>query len=235
MLFKFKQFEVCQQQSAMKIGTDGVLLGAWTPLYDPQSVLDVGAGTGLLALMIAQRCGAPTIDAVEIEDAAYIECTENFENSPWGDRLFCYHASFQDFAREIDSPYDLIVSNPPFFNSQYQTTEKARNQARFADALPFDELLQGVSQLLSANGRFALILPYSETDNFVNLAASYLLFPEKVTYVQGHLSAPFKRSLLLLGRKQLPSYPTSTLVIEKARGEYTPEYQALTQDFYLKF
>jgi tRNA1Val (adenine37-N6)-methyltransferase len=115
-VFKFKEFEVKQEDSAMKIGTDGVLLGAWTKIDNSvDSVLDIGSGTGLISLMMAQRSDAELIDAVELDPAAYEESVYNFENSPWGDRLFCYHSSFQEFAQEIEDSYDLIVSNPPFF------------------------------------------------------------------------------------------------------------------------
>ena len=233
MIFKFKQFNVKQAQSAMKIGTDGVLLGAWTPIENPKSILDIGAGTGLLSLMLAQRSDAPMIDAVEIDEKAYIECTENFEESQWGDRLFCYHASFQEFALEIDEVYDLIISNPPFYTADYKTTEKARNTARFTDTLSFSELLEGVSQLLSDEGVFSVILPYSETEGFIALASGYGFFPQKITHTRGNATAELKRSMLLLSRKELSSYPIDVLIIEKERGVYTEAYKSLTKDFYL--
>lgn len=113
--FKFKEFIVNQDKCAMKIGTDGVLLGAWTSLnHEPNSILDIGSGTGIIALQLAQRSDAETIDALEIDDNAYEQSVENFENSDWGDRLFCYHASLEEYAQEVDDKYDLIVSNPPF-------------------------------------------------------------------------------------------------------------------------
>ena len=122
----------------MKIGTDAVLLGAWTSLdLKPNSILDIGAGTGILALMMAQRSGAELIDALEIDDDAYEQCVENFETSDWGDRLFCYHASLDEFTAEIEDQYDLIISNPPFFTDTFKTTNEVRNQARFEDAMPF--------------------------------------------------------------------------------------------------
>jgi len=113
--FAFKKFSVNQDRCAMKIGTDGVLLGAWATIsHNPFSILDIGTGTGILALMLAQRSHAENIEAIEIDDAAFEQAADNFENSPWGDRLFCYHAAFNEFVEEIDDKYDLIISNPPF-------------------------------------------------------------------------------------------------------------------------
>ena len=229
-MFKFKQFSVKQAQSAMKIGTDSVLLGAWTPLNHPQSILDIGAGTGLLALMLAQRCDALTIDAVEIDEQAYIECSENFEESPWGDRLFCYHASFEEFFTEMDESYDLIISNPPFYSTDYKTPEKAR----FSDALPSKQLLEGVSRLLAVEGYFSVILPYSESETFITLAATFGLFPQKITHTRGNEKSELKRSMMLFARKPLPSDPIHIFTIEKERGVYTDEYKELTKEFYLK-
>ena len=136
--FIFKQFTVNQDRCAMKIGTDSVLLGAWTSLKtNPNSILDIGAGTGVLALMLAQRSYAELIDAIEIDDDAYEQCVENFENAPWSDRLFCYHASLEEFVDEIEDRYDLIISNPPFYSEDYKTENAQRDLARFSDALAF--------------------------------------------------------------------------------------------------
>ncbi|NCP90997.1 MAG: methyltransferase, partial [Flavobacteriales bacterium] len=144
----------------MKIGTDAVLLGAWTSLKNnPFSVLDIGAGTGVLSLMLAQRSKAQLIDAIEIDDSAYEQCVNNFENSPWSDRLFCYHASLDEFANEIEQQYDLIISNPPFYSEDYKTTNEQRDLARFSEALPFDHLLESISKLLSEDGVFSVIIP----------------------------------------------------------------------------
>mgnify|MGYP001801172326 FL=1 len=133
--FAFKQFTVEQDRCAMKIGTDGVLLGAWTPITNQTaSILDIGTGTGIISLMVAQRSFAEVIDAIEIDTDTYEQAVENFEASPWGDRLFCYHASFQEFVAEIDEQYDLLISNPPFYAEDYKTSNKKRDIARFEDA-----------------------------------------------------------------------------------------------------
>lgn len=234
MEFKFKQFAVKQARSAMKIGTDSVLLGAWTPLETPESILDIGAGTGVLALMMAQRSSAQTIDAIEIEEASYIECIENFEESPWGDRLFCYHCSFEAFVAEVDTSYDLIISNPPFYTSDYKSPEKMRNRARFEESLPFDVLLNGVDRLLSKKGVFSVIIPYTEVASFVALAALHHLFPMKLTHTYGHIDATPKRSLIAFSRV-VSSCEEDSLVIERERGVYTEAYVALTKEFYYRF
>ncbi len=140
--FKFKQFTVNQDKTAMKIGTDAVLLGAWANVENkPFSILDIGSGTGVLALMLAQRSHAELIDALEVDDNAYEQCVENFEISQWSDRLFCYHASLQEFVEEVDDKYDLIISNPPFYQDDYKSENKQRDLARFEDSMPFEYFL----------------------------------------------------------------------------------------------
>ena len=136
--FQFKQFSVAQDRCEMKVGTDAVLLGAWSALdHMPNTILDIGSGTGILALIMAQRSTAELIDALEIDADAYEQCVYNFETSDWGDRLFCYHASLDEFVGEIEDTYDLIISNPPFYTDHFKSRNEARNKARFEDALPF--------------------------------------------------------------------------------------------------
>ncbi len=233
--FSFKQFSINQDRCAMKIGTDGVLLGAWASLaHDPHSILDVGTGTGVIALMLAQRSDAETVDALEIDEAAYEQAVENFENAPWGDRLFCYHASFQEFFEEMDdTAYDLIISNPPFYTSTNKSDNIQRDLARFEDALPFEHLLYGAAKLLSDKGHFAIIIPFSEEEKLVKIAEAVRLFPKKITRVKGTPTSEIKRSLLLFSFDQVSPH-IDELVIEVARHEYTDAYSSLTQDFYLK-
>ncbi len=234
-MFSFKQFSVQQDKCAMKIGTDGVLLGAWCPIdNNPFSVLDIGAGTGILSLMLAQRSNAEQIDSLEIDEDAYEQCVENFENSPWSDRLFCFHAGLDEFVDEPEDEYDIIISNPPFYSEDYKTDNSQRDLARFQDALPFDDLIDAADLLLSENGIFAVIIPYKEEEKFIDLCAEVELYPVKVTRVKGTPTSGIKRSLLAFKRYELPVLETDELVIETSRHQYTEEYIELTKAFYLK-
>lgn len=234
MTFTFKQFSVNQDRCAMKIGTDGVLIGAWTPLINnPYNILDIGAGTGILSLMLAQRSNAEQIDAIEIDEDAYEQCVENFEASSWSDKLFCFHAGLDEFVDEPEDEYDLIISNPPFYTDDFKSDNTSRDLARFEDALPFEELIEAAALLLSDNGIFSVIIPYKEEERFVSLCKELDLFPLKITRVKGTPASEIKRSLLAFCRiEQTPLI--DELTIEISRHEYTPEYIELTKDFYLK-
>jgi tRNA1Val (adenine37-N6)-methyltransferase len=233
--FTFKQFSIEQDKTAMKVGTDGVLLGAWTPIHhNPFSILDVGSGTGIIALMLAQRTHAEQIDALEIDEDAYEQAVDNFESSPWGDRLFCFHAGLDEFIEEPEDEYDLIVSNPPFYAEDYKTENEQRDLARFQDAMPFEELVEAADLLLSENGIFALIIPFKEEENFIALAKESELYPIKITRVKGTPKSEIKRSLLAFSRNEAPEVEIDELIIEIDRHVYTPEYIKLTKEFYLK-
>lgn len=218
----------------MKIGTDAVLLGTWTPLTNkPYNILDIGTGTGVLALILAQRSTAEQIDAIEIDDEAFEQATDNFEASPWNDRLFCFHAGLDEFMDEPEDEYDLIISNPPFYTENYKTENTQRDLARFEDALPFEDLVEAADLLLSENGIFSVIIPFKEEERFLALAKDFELYPLKITRVKGKPNTEIKRSLLAFTRiQQTPLI--DELIIEIARHQYTPEYINLTQDFYLK-
>ena len=232
-LFRFKQFEINQDRCAMKIGTDGVLLGAWTDVKNAKSILDIGAGTGVIALMLAQRSNAEVIDAIEIDDNAFEQCVDNFEQSSWGDRLFCYHASLEEFAEEIEDEYNLIICNPPFYSEDYKTKNDQRDLARFQDAMPFEHLLKNVSMLLSENGLFSVIVPFKEETLFISLASKYNLFLNRKLHVKGNTRSEIKRSLIEFSFRKSETLIES-LIIETERHQYTEDYTNLTKDFYLK-
>lgn len=219
----------------MKVGTDGVLLGSWTSVKNnPFSILDIGSGSGLIALMLAQRSDAAQIDAIEIDVEAYEQCVENFEDSPWNDRLFCFHASLNEFVDEMeDEQYDLIVSNPPFFvpNTKEHIGE-SRKKARFYDSLPFEHLVSAVSKLLAPTGTFAVIIPFAEEEEFIELAKRVALFPNRVTRVKGAANSPIKRTLIELSFTEKTTIE-SELVLEIERHQYTQEFTTLVSDFYL--
>lgn len=234
-MFKFKQFTVQDEKSAMKIGTDAVLLGAWCPIENnPAAILDIGAGTGILSLMLAQRSTAEQIDAIEIDEKAYEECVENFEISPWSDRLFCFHAGLDEFVDEPEDEYDIIICNPPFYLENYKTSNTSRDLARFQDAMPFEELIDAADFLLSEDGLFAVIIPFDEEKRFIDLCSEVELFPVKVTRVKGSAKTSIVRSLIAFKRFELSVLTADELIIEINRHEYTDEYIHLTKEFYLK-
>lgn len=232
--FQFKQFTIQQDKTAMKVGTDGVLLGAWASLpKEINSILDIGSGTGLIALMLAQRSFAQTIDAIELNEEAYEQTVENFENSIWADRLFCYHASFQQFVLEVDEKYDFIIANPPFYTATFKKLPNSRAMARHAISLSFEELLKGTSQLLAEKGECAFIIPFEEETAFIEIAKLNFLFPKRITRVRGNEKTEIKRSLLQFSKVKA-ALKIDELIIEITRHNYTPEYIDLVKDFYLK-
>ena len=228
--FKFKEFTIHQDKTAMKVGTDGVLLGAWCSLYNyPDSILDIGSGTGVISLMIAQRSDSMTIDAVELDENAYEQSVANFEESDWGDRLYCYNATFQEFSDELEEEeetYDLIVSNPPFYTDAFESEDASRNKARFTSSLSFEELITGVSKILSENGIFAVVIPFKEEETFIALAKENNLFLNRFCRVQGHETAEIKRTLMEFSFNEI-ELKEESLVIETARHKYTEAYICL--------
>lgn len=233
--FKFKEFSVSQDKCAMKIGTDGVLLGAWAKPKNFYSILDIGTGTGVIALQLAQRSSAEIIDALEIDTDAFEQAVDNFEQSDWGDRLFCYHASLQEFTDEIDEKYDFIISNPPFFNSTYKKGEISNQRvlARHSESLSYTVLLESTSKLLSEIGECAFIIPFEEETSFLAIASENNLFLNRITRVKGTENSKIKRSLLQLSfQKETPLL--DELIIEKERHVYTEKYIELVKEFYLQ-
>lgn len=231
-IFRFKQFSVKNDKSAMKVGTDGVLLGAWTEIGTAQKILDVGTGTGLIALMLAQRSTA-NIDAVEIDEIAAQEAMLNFENSPWTDRLSLEVCDFIDYSRICDKKFDLIVSNPPYFENSMKNPDNRRTQARHTETLTYEGLIEGIKKLLSENGRVALITPSDVEQKINNLIEDNSLFLIKKTYVCPVEGGDIKRIMWEFS-KIYAELKINTIAIEKERHVYTKEYIELTKDFYLK-
>lgn len=235
-MFSCKQFSVADNQCAMKVGTDAILLGAWVPLSPKvNKILDIGAGSGIITLMMAQRSVANTVDGLEIEPNAYQQAVENFENSKWEDRLFCYHASFAEFVDEVDESYDVIVSNPPFYPEDYQTVCKERNLARFQNSLPPDHLFTGAYKLLNEDGVFAVIIPFSLENLIIETAKEVGLYPDQLCRVKGNPASNYVRTMMAFKKASHGKIRKNELIIEKKRHCYTDEYKQLTQDFYLKF
>ena len=220
----------------MKVGTDGVLLGAWTPVdHRPESILDIGAGTGLIALMLAQRSPAGCIDGLEIENQAFEQCAANFRASPWSERLYAYPGDLEVYMQQTQKVYDLIVCNPPFYNERVRYADKARELARQQNALPPALLLGAAAKLLSESGLLAVIMPAREESEFTAMARTRALYLRKSCWVQGTAKTAVKRSLLAFGRQRREAVETESLIIEESRHKFTSEYIALTRDFYLKF
>jgi len=219
----------------MKVGTDGVLLGAWCSLESlPKTILDIGTGTGIISLMLAQRSSAITIDGLEVDPSAYMQTVDNFENSDWSDRLYCYNTSFQKFVDDTNKEtYDLIVSNPPFYTEDYITKNSSRNKARFTSSLTFKELIGGISKILSKSGFFSTIIPFKEESTFICLAEQHSLHLNKICRVQGNKNSEIKRSLMTFSFNKVKISETN-LIIENSRHKYTKEYEELTNNFYLK-
>ncbi len=233
--FKFKQFMVNQGKTAMKVGTDGVLLGAWAGCDHARRILDIGSGTGLIALMMAQRYSEAWIDAVEIDREAASQAGENFGGSPWSHRLFLHHKRFQDFARGRGRKYDLIVANPPYFSGAKKAPEKSRSAARHDDTLPREELLQNGVNLLRPSGSFAVILPFDGSDGFIEQARGMSLYPRQIMKVRPVPNKPFSRILLSFTFE--PADPGEEILVIESGGRhvYSDEYKRLTRDFYLAF
>ena len=232
--FKFKQFTIQQEHAAMKVGTDGVLLGAWTSVPGPGGrVLDVGTGTGVIALMVAQRTDSVTVDALEIDPLTARQAKENFQNSPWKERVQCIQSAFQHYCSHCRITYDLIICNPPFFSGSSKTPSKEKNLARHDDSLSLEELFKGSVLLMNKSTIISLILPVQKLPQAMELVSGYGMHCNRITRVKPVEVKPAKRVLLEL------SYIPGRLIEDELtieidrRHTYSERFFHLIEDFYL--
>lgn len=234
--FQFKQFEVQQDRCAMKVGTDGIMLGAWAEVGAAATILDIGTGTGIIGLMLAQRNSKATIHGIDIDDVACAQARQNFEASPWQGRLAVIQESIQDYARTTRTTYDLIASNPPFFSGGTFGMKEERAIARQTVRMPHGDLLIAVRQLLAENGRFCLVLPYLEGLRFQERAEEYHLFCTKVTEVHPRPDKPVNRLLMQFEPEEKPTVTDQLVIRDNEKDDsYTEAYQQLLKSFLLKF
>jgi len=232
--FRFKQFTIQQEHAAMKVGTDGVLLGAWSSVPGPSGrVLDVGTGTGLIALMIAQRTRDVWVDALEIDPSSAKQAKENFQNSPWMERLNCMDASFQDYVSQCNDSYDQIICNPPFFSASSKTQSKEKNLARHDDSLSLMDIFRGCVSLMKESAIVSLILPVHREAQALELIGEHQMHCKRLTRVMPAPGKSIKR--VLLECSFIPGKcKEDDLIIETGtRHVYTDKYKNLVDAFYL--
>lgn len=232
--FCFKQFAIVQDNASMKVGTDGVLLGAWFNCKETHHILDIGTGTGLLAIMAAQRSDAK-ITAVEIDANACIDAITNFDNSPWANRLELLNLPIQEFAKDCTETFDCIICNPPFFSNSLKTSSEERNLARHDDSLTPADLFDCVAKLLTGNGLISIIIPVERLDEYEIEAQKHQLFSIRKTTIQPTVNHPPHRIMVEFSYNKLIPTEENLIIEQGGRHNYSTEYINLTKDFYLKF
>jgi tRNA1Val (adenine37-N6)-methyltransferase len=231
--FNFKQFRINQDKSAFKVGTDGVLLGSCADISGVRSILDIGTGTGLISIMLAQRCDAE-ITAIEPDQGSFVQSCENVSQCPWSDRIEVIHSNLQNFDQE-KVKFDLIVTNPPYFSDSLKNPDPRKSDARHTDSLNTNEILKGVLKFLKEEGSLQLILPYVEGNIFIAEASNYGLYCNSILKIRPLPTSEIRRLILKFSKIQ-KKLSESFLTIEHGkRHEFTEEYINLTRDFYLKF
>jgi len=234
--FQFKQFRIIQERSAMKVGMDGVLLGAWTDASGAERILDIGTGTGLVSLMMAQKNSSALIDAIEIDPDAFQEAVLNTIQSTWYERIQIECISFQNFLERTGQKYDLIVCNPPFFAKRgLKAPDQNRAQARHSDSLPIEVLIPGAVKLLNTNGRISLILPIENLAEINHLSIFNRLFVSRLCRIKPNPQKEDFRIMIELTRIERIVKESRLMIEFEKHHDYTPEYKELTKDFYLKF
>lgn len=232
-MFRFKQFEIDDSLSAMKIGTDGVLLGAWADVADAHSILDIGTGTGLVAIMCAQRNAVAQVHGIDIVEDAVTEARGNMARTAWSERLSAKHADVRMY--NPDMRYDHIVSNPPFFLTTLHSPDAVRAMARHADTLTYDDLVSAAERLLNPDGRLSVVLPTDCAQQFRRVAFERVWLTRIMDVVTREGEAP-KRTMMEFRLSDAPLMPRAAyLTIQAADGSYTEDYRRLTEQFYLNF
>jgi tRNA1Val (adenine37-N6)-methyltransferase len=232
--FTFKQFFVAHDRCAMKVGTDGVLLGAWAPLAQAQRVLDIGSGSGLIALMLAQRSAESVlIDAVELDEAAAAQARDNVQESPWPERIQVHAQDIHHYAQHHAGQYDLIVSNPPYFEPAVACRDQARHNARYTETLTHDALLESAERLIAPQGTFCVVLPHDIGEAFESNAQRRGWHTAQRLNVSDRADTPLHRVLLALTRQPTEQKAAQSLAIKLADGSYTEAFRRLITDFYL--
>lgn len=233
--FAFKQFIINQDKCAMKVGTDAVLLGAWIIPNGSKHILDIGTGTGVISLMLAQKTDAQ-IDAIDIDEEAFLQAKQNVSESKFSNQIHVIHSSFQEYAKTTGKKYNLIVTNPPYFEQSLKSSDEQRSHARHADVLPFEELLDGVLKLLDEKGKFCLILPTLEAVKFRTLAEKKGLNLSKLLRVKSRMDKNTDKRHLMQFEVKPSEFSEQTIAIEQEeRHQYTNEYKELTKNYYLNF
>jgi tRNA1Val (adenine37-N6)-methyltransferase len=231
--FNFKQFTVNQEKSAFKVGTDGVLLGAIADVNGKKNVLDIGTGTGLISLIVAQRCDADII-AIEIDNGSFCEAQENVIKSRWSSRIKVINTDLQSYFPDGEK-FDLIISNPPFFTDSLKNPDHRKSAARHNDTLTTSELLKGVERLLEKDGIFQLIMPYVEGNILIAEAPQYGLFCNSILKIRPLPTSEIRRLILTFSRNQIKQVERFLTIENGKRHEFTEEYINLIKEFYLKF
>lgn len=233
--FAFKQFVIKQDKCAMKVGTDAVLLGAWVLPNGSKHILDIGAGTGVIALMLAQKTAAH-IDAIDIDEEAVLQAKQNVLDSKFASQITVTRTSLQHYSKESTQKYNLIVTNPPYFEQSLKSSDEQRSHARHADVLPFEELLDGVLKLLDEKGKFCLILPTLEAIKFRALAEKRGLHLSKLLRVKSRIDKDTDKRHLMQFEVKPTEFSENTIAIElEERHQYTEDYKDLTKDYYINF
>ena len=231
--FSFKQFTINQEKSSFKVGTDSVLLGAAADVTGTRKILDIGSGTGVITIMMAQRSDAEII-AIEPDQSSYLQTCENVSRCKWNNRIKVEHTSLQDY-NPVNEKFDLIVTNPPYFSNSLKNPDITKSSTRHTDMLGSSDLLEGVVKLLEDEGRFHLVMPYVEGNIFIAEAHKYELFCYNILKIKPLPTAEIKRLILSFSRKRKKITEKFLTIEHGKRHEFTEDYINLTKDFYLKF